>query len=167
MTDRSKPLIDAIANAPDDATLARLLRDGARVLLADPATIANVAATAAAPEDDATTQAAAALLSSALDEARMAAENDAPEGAALLDAVAAAITTQDSTQLLAPAQRLRLALIYARAGLAPPHFGTLTADVMAKAGAASEDMPDLNALLGPILEEIGDEPLHRSSTLHA
>jgi hypothetical protein len=165
MTDRSKPLIDAIANAPDDATHARLLRDGARVLLADPAIIANVAATAAAPEDDATTQAAAALLSSVLDEARMAAENNAPEGAALLDAVAAAITTQDSTQPLAPAQRLRLARIYARAGLAPPLFATLTADVMAEAGTASEDMPDLNALLDPILEEIGDEPLQVHAAL--
>ncbi|RYH06355.1 UPF0149 family protein [Tropicimonas sp. IMCC6043] len=165
MTDAPTPLIAAIATAPDEATHARLLRDGARVLLADPAAIADVATAAVDPDSDATTQAAAALLSSALDEARMAAENDAPEGTALLDAVAAAITARDAGQPLAPVLRLRLARIYARAGLVPPPFATLTADVMAEAGAASEDMPDLNALLDPILQEIGDEPLQVHAAL--
>lgn len=104
-------------------------------------------------------QAAAALLASTLDEARMAMENDAPEGSALIDTLDVALTARDTAAPFTPALRLRLAQIYARAGLAPPHFAMLTADVMTEAPAGSEKMPDLGALIDPILQEIGDEPL--------
>jgi len=152
-------LIDAIAAAPDDAARARLLRNGARGLLVEPTSIADVAAAVLDPAEDDRQKAAAVLLSSALDEARMAAENGAPEGSSLLDALAADLSTRDAAHTFAPVVRLRLAQIYARAGLVPPPFATLSADVMAGAESAPEDMPDLGRLLDPILKEIGDEPL--------
>ena len=152
-------LIDAIAAAPDDAARARLLRNGARGLLVEPTSIADVAAAVLDPAEDDRQKAAAVLLSSALDEARMAAENGAPEGSSLLDALAADLSTRDAAHPFAPVVRLRLAQIYARAGLVPPPFATLSADVMAAADSAPEDMPDLGRLLDPILKEIGDEPL--------
>ncbi|MCQ0090650.1 UPF0149 family protein [Roseovarius sp. M141] len=165
MTRDSVPLIDAIAAAPDDAAQARLLRDGARDLMAGPAAIPDIATVALESTDDAETQAAAALLSSALDEARMARENDAPEGAALIDTLDEALTARDAARPFAPALRLRLAQIYARAGLAPPEFAMLTADVMDGDEAGSEEMPDLGALIDPILQEIGDDPLQVHAAL--
>ncbi|TCP58429.1 uncharacterized protein UPF0149 [Rhodovulum bhavnagarense] len=138
---------------------ARLLRDGARDLLRDPTGIAGIVAVVLDPADEASGKAAASLLASALDEARMAAENDAPEGGALLDAVARAVTGWEADRPLEPAQRLRLAQTHARAGLAAPPFARLTADIMAKSEAPSGDMPDLGALLDPILEEMDDAPL--------
>lgn len=165
MTREPLSLIDAIVAAPDDAAHALLLRDGARGLLFDPAAIPDIAAVALDSADDAATQAAATLLSSALDEARMARENDAPEGAALIDTLDEALTARDAAQPFAPALRLRLAQIYARAGLAPPDFAMLTADVMAETPAGSEEMPDLGALIDPILQEIGDAPLQVHAAL--
>ena len=158
-------MIAAIGAATDDAARARLLRDGARGLLFDPSAIADVAAAAINPADDVAGQAAAALLSSALDEARMATENGVPEGASLTEALATALTAWDSAHPFAPELRLRLAQIYARAGLAPPPFATLSADVMAKGNVAPEDMPDLDALLNPIFRELGDEPIQVHAAL--
>lgn len=159
MSRDSLSLIDAIAAAPDDAAQALLLRNSARDLLLDPAAIVDIAAVAIDSADDDASQASATLLTSALDEARMARENDAPEGSALIDALDEALKAQDAAQPFAPALRLRLAQIYARAGLAPPHFAMLTAEVMAEARPESEEMPDLGALIDPILKEIGDDPL--------
>lgn len=158
-------LIHAIGAALDDATRARLLRDGARDLLRDPTGIDEIVAVGIDPADEATGQTAAALLASALDEARMAAENDVPEGGALLDAAVAAVTAWAADRPLDPAQRLRLAQIYARAGLAAPPFARLTADIVAKSDVPSGDMPDLGALLDPILEEMGDAPLQVHAAL--
>lgn len=158
-------IIAAIGIATDDAKRASLLRDGARRLLFDPSAIADVAAAAIKPTDDVATQAAAALLSSTLDEARMATENGAPEGAALTEALAAALTAWDSAHPFEPELRLRLAQIYARAGIAPPPFAKLSADVMAKGNVAYEDMPDLDALLNPIFRELGDEPIQVHAAL--
>ena len=104
-------LIDAIAAAPDDAARARLLRNGARGLLVEPTSIADVAAAVLDPAEDDRQKAAAVLLSSALDEARMAAENGAPEGSSLLDALAADLSTRDAAHTFAPVVRLRLAQI--------------------------------------------------------
>nr|WP_233712989.1 hypothetical protein [Amaricoccus solimangrovi] len=105
-----------------------------------------------------------ALLSHALDEARMAMENDAPEGGALITAVADVLVARDAARPFAPAARLRLAQVYARAGLLPPPFAVLTPETMASTEAAQE-MPDLGALLEPILKEIGDAPLQVHAAL--
>lgn len=51
-----------------------------------------------------------------------------------------------------------LRLCLARAGLAPPRFAMLIADVMANADAEAEEMPGLRALIDPILQEIGYDP---------
>ncbi len=165
MTRAPISLIDAIAAARDAAAHALLLRDGARDLLFDPGAVADIATVAVDPADDAATQTAAALLSSALDEARMAVENGAPEGSALIDALNEALTAQNAAHPFAPTLRLRLAQIYARAGLAPPPFAMLTADAMAETGADTEEMPDLGALIDPILQEIGDAPLQVHAAL--
>ena len=165
MTRDSVPLIDAIAAAPDDAAQARLLRVGAHDLLADPVDIQDIDAIVLHPADDVEAQAATALLSSALDEARMARENDAPEGAALIDSLGETLSARDAARPFAPALRLHLAQIYARAGLAPPQFAMLTADIMASAPAEAGEMPDLGALIDPILQEIGDNPLQVHAAL--
>ena len=152
-------LIDAIASAPDDATRSRLLSDGARDLLADPAAIPDIGAAAIGSADDPAARAAGSLLSMALTEARMARENDAPEGAALIDTLDEALAALDAARPFAPTMRLRLAQFYARAGLAPPPFATLSDEGMAEGMAGSGEMPDLGALIDPILQEIGDAPL--------
>ncbi|TNF19030.1 MAG: hypothetical protein EP318_16325 [Rhodobacteraceae bacterium] len=151
-------LIDAIAAAPDDPQRARLLHDGARALLAEPARVAALAALLIDPGDSARQEAAAALLSDALAEARMAAENDAPEGRALIARLDTALATQDAARPFAPDLRLNLARIYARAGLVPPPFAMLSAETLPGTAPEAGEMPDIGALLDPILKELGDAP---------
>lgn len=156
-------LLAAIVAAPDEVAYARLLRDGARELLCDPAGVAAFAAAAARVDDDPVTGAAAALLSSTLDEARMAAENDAPEGERLIRAVTETFAKMAAASPFEPARRLRLAGVYARAGLVPPPFAVLTREAMPP-GQVGE-LPDIEALLGPILREVGDAPLQAHGAL--
>lgn len=107
-------------------------------------------------ESSATTEAAASLL----DEARMSAGNDASEGEALLDAAEAAFVARDAAVPFAPKQRLRLAQVYARAGLAPPAFAQLSPNTMPvpEDGNGDTALPDIADLLDPLLAEIGDHP---------
>lgn len=119
-----------IATAPDGEARARFLHDGARSLLADPRMVVTVAVGAASADDASQTEAAAALLSRALDEARMSVENGTPEGAALIEAAALALAARDAAAPFPPTVRLRLAQIYARAGLAPPPFAMLTPETI-------------------------------------
>ncbi|MEQ9176870.1 MAG: hypothetical protein RLP16_07180, partial [Alphaproteobacteria bacterium] len=158
-------LIDAIVAAPDDTALARLLHDGARELLIDPSAISDVAAIAVTTADDDAMQAAALLLSRALDEARMASENGAPEGSALIDTLEEALSAQDAAHALSPTLRLRLAQIYSRAGLPPPPFAMLTADVMANTDSGPAEVPGLDAWLDPVLEKAGDAPQEAHAAL--
>ena len=133
-----------------------MLHDGARALLIDPAAAGDLAVWTAAAGDSDEWEAAAALMSRALDEARMALENGAPEGAALIEAVGAALSRQDAATPFAPTLRLRLAQIYARAGLAPPSFAQLTAESMGALGAGysvPDDMPDIGAMLDTVIRE--------------
>ncbi|PZQ48773.1 MAG: hypothetical protein DI556_13220 [Rhodovulum sulfidophilum] len=164
MTFALSTLIAAIADTTDEGAYARLVRDGGLALLADAAAVADVADAVACPEDDAATRAAMALLSQALDEARMALENDAPEGEALITAVAEVLAARDAARPFTPAARLRLAQVYARAGLVPPPFAILASETMAGSEVARE-MPDLGALLEPILKEVGDAPLQVHAAL--
>lgn len=159
MTDRIVALLAAIADASDDQERAHLLRKAARSLLSQPTAMAEVAKAALDPEDSASAQAAVTLLSCALDEARMAVENDTPEGDALIAAVATTLMAQDAACPIAPVLRLRLAQAYARAGLPPPPFTILTPEVMAGAVPPGEKLPDLGELLDPILRDLGDTPL--------
>lgn len=155
MTEKPFPPLTALAAAQDDAARARILRSGGLALLAHPYAADSVVAAALAPEGDLARD-AQALLYAALDEARMAVENDVPEGAALIDALAVTLTARDATEPFAPGLRLILAKVYASAGLVPPPFATL------KDGVGFDDstaeMPDLDALLGPLLREFGDAP---------
>lgn len=157
MTDAPHPLLTALARARDDDTFARLLRDGGRALLRDPAGIAPVAWAALAGKGD-TAHAAARLLATALDEARMAEENDLPEGAALLSALAAAVAAREAEVPLAMPERLALARAYASAGLVPPPFATLTTDTIPDHAPDRAAMPDLDEILDPALREAGDAP---------
>lgn len=159
MTDRISALIAAIADASDDQKRTSLLRQAARSLLFQPAAMAEIAKAALDPEDGAAAQAAVTLLSCVLDEARMAVENDTPEGDALIAAVASALMAQDAARPIPPVVRLRLAQAYARAGLPPPPFTILTPEVMAGAVPSGEKLPDLGELLDPILRDLGDTPL--------
>ena len=163
MTVLLSTLLAALAEATDDGAFACLLRECAVAMLSDPAEIAELAAAAAGVDDDPMTEAGAALLSRALDEARMAAENSVPEGTALIDAVSSAIAEVDAASPIAPGHRLRLAGIYARAGLAPPPFAVLTPDAMA--GVEVGEMPDFGAVVDPILREADGEPLQAHAAL--
>jgi len=168
MSRSSSALIAAIAAAPDGAARARLLHDGARALLADPAAVSLVAAAAAAADEGDDTDAAAELLSRALDEARMALENGAPEGAALLESVAASLSARDAAAPFAPSVRMRLAQSYARAGLAPPSFALLTPEAMDATAAdlaAFDGAPDIGAALDTVIRDFGDEPLQVHTAL--
>lgn len=155
MTDAPYPLLTAVARTKDDDTFARLLREGGRALLRDPAGIAPVAWAALAGKGD-IPHAAARLLATALDEARMAEENDLPEGAALLSALAAAVAAREAEVPLAMAERLALARAYASAGLVPPPFATLTTDTIPDHAPDRAAMPDLDEILDPVLREAGD-----------
>jgi hypothetical protein len=162
MNDKLFPPLTALAAARDDAARARLLRSGGLALLAHPNAVASVAAVAVAPESSLARD-AQALLSAALDEARMAVENDVPEGAALIGALAAALMTRDATEPFPPGLRLTLAKVYASAGLVPPTFATLRDGPIFDDSVAG--MPDLDALLGPVLREFGDAPAQAHGAL--
>jgi len=149
------PLLTALSRAPDDATFARLLRDGGRVLLRDPSGIGAVAVAALGAPGE-ITHAAAHLLASALDQARIAVENDLPEGPALLAALAEAVAGREGRAPLAVPERLALARAYASAGLVPPPFATLTADSFAGPVPDGTTMPDLGEILDPLLRDAGE-----------
>lgn len=157
MTDAPHPLLTALARARDDDTFARLLRDGGRALLRDPAGIAPVAWAALAGKG-VFAQAAARLLATALDEARMAQENDLPEGPALLSALSVAVAAREVEVSLAMPERLALARAYASAGLVPPPFAMLTTDTIPDHAPDGAAMPDLDEILDPVLREAGDAP---------
>lgn len=163
MTDVPFPLLTKLAAAQDDARRAQLLRTGGRDLLFDRSAVETVAAAAIGSHGEATIQAAQDLLSAALDEARMAVENDVPEGAALIEAVAACLAGLDAEQPFAPVLRLRLARVYAAAGLEPPPFAMLSVDPPPV--DADAVVPDINDLLGPILRELGDMPAQAHAAL--
>lgn len=157
MTKTPHPLLTALSRARDDETFARLLHDGGRALLNDPTEIGAVAfAAMGAPGEIA--EAAARLLATALDEARMAVENDLPEGPALLTALAKAVAEREGRAPLSVPERLALARAYASAGLVPPPFATLTVESMADAAPVGAAMPDLGEILVPILRDAGDVP---------
>lgn len=161
-------LLKMIVEAPDGEPRALLLQNGARELLRDPAAVATVVKRVAEQDDSGEWEAAAALLASALDEARMARENSAPEGAALIDAVGGALAALDTAAPFAPPQRLRLAQIYARAGLAPPPVAQLTPDNMDAFGADRPmpgEMPDIAGMLGTVIRDVGEEPLQVHAAL--
>lgn len=161
-------LIASIAAASDIETRSRLLHAGARSLLADPPSVGVVVVAAVEGEDGERSETATALLASALDEARMARENGAPEGPALIDAVGAALAALDTAAPFAPTLRLRLAQIFARAGLAPPPVAQLTAENLGAFGAdlpMSGEMPDIAGMLDTVIREVGDEPLQVHAAL--
>ncbi|MCA2991089.1 UPF0149 family protein [Gemmatimonas sp.] len=157
MTYAPHPLLTALAQTRDDETFARLLRDGGRALLRDPVGIGPVALAALGETGD-LAQAAARLLATALDEARMAEENDLPEGSALLSTLAAAVAAHEAKTPLSAAQRLALARAFASAGLVPPPFARLTADSVTDHLPDGAVMPDLGEILDPILRDAGDSP---------
>lgn len=163
MTHVPFPMLVTLTAAQDDATRARLLQIGGRKLLSDRAAVEAVAAAAISSKEEATSQAARDLLAAALDAARMAVENDVPEGAALIEAIATALTALDAARPFAPVLRLRLARVYAVAGLEPPPFATLAANP--PPDDADVEMPDIDALLGPILRELGDTPAEAHAAL--
>ena len=129
MTDAPHPLLTALARARDDETFARLLRDGGRDLLRDPADIGPVALAALSDEGD-LAHAAARLLATALDEARMAEENDLPEGTALLAALGDVIAERDGNVPLTVPERLAMARAFASAGLVPPPLPPTSSQTM-------------------------------------
>lgn len=161
------PVIAAFVATRDRRARARLLHDGARALLANPTMVDGIADAATAGDSD-ELEAAAELLSRALDEARMAAENDAPEGPALMEAVAAALSARDAATPFSPAVRMRLAQIYARASLAPPPVALLTPEIMGGHDPGSHDAgdaPDIGAALDELIREMGDDPLQLHAAL--
>ena len=155
MTTKPDSLLIALSRAPDDETFARLLRDGGRTLLNNPAGIGAVAVAAMCTQGE-ITDAASRLLATALDEARMAVENDLPEGPALLTALAEAVASQEGRAPLTVPERLALARAYASAGLVPPPFATLTAESFAGQLPEGAAMPDLGEILAPILRDAGE-----------
>lgn len=154
MTKTPHPLLTTLSRARDDETFARLLRDGGRALLNDPAGIGAVALAAMGAPGE-ITDAAARLLATALDEARMAVENDLPEGPSLLSALAKAVAEREGSAPLSVPERLALARAYASAGLVPPPFAQLSAEGIADAAPAGAAMPDLGEILDPILRDAG------------
>lgn len=155
MTKTPPPQSTALSRARDDETFARLLRDGGRALLNDPSGIGAVALAALGTQGE-ITDAAARLLATALDEARMAVENDLPEGPSLLLALAKAVAEREGRAPRSVPERLALARAYASAGLVPPPFARLTAEGIADAAPAGAAMPDLGEILYPILREAGE-----------
>lgn len=167
MPSNPSALIALIADISDREARARLLHEGALALLAEPAMVDAVADAVVAGDDD-EMRAASELLVLALDEARMAMENAAPEGAALIEAAGAALSARDAEAELAPPMRMRLAQIYARADLAPPPFAILTPEIMAAAGeglAPRADAPDIGALLDEVIRDVGEEPMQVHAVL--
>ena len=149
------PLLTALSGAKDEETFGRLLRDGGRALLRDPAAIGAVAF-AALGESGRVTQAARLLLVRALDEARMAEENDQPEGSRLLAILTEAMAEREGRAPLTMPERLSLARAYVSAGLVPPPFATLTADRFGGQLPDGATFPDLGEILDPILRDAGE-----------
>lgn len=156
MTKTPHLLLTALSGARDDETFARLLRDGGRALLNDPSGIDAVVLAALGTQGD-ITHAAARLLAAALDEARIAEENDLPEGPALLAALAKAMAEREGRAPLSVPERLALARAYASAGLVPPPFAQISAESMAGAAPVGAAMPDLGRIVDPILRDAGDD----------
>ena len=136
--------------------------------MSSPAAPSTGSAIAARAGDSDEVLAAAALLAGALDEARIAVENDAPEGAALIDGVHATLSAQDTAAPFMPAVRMRLAQIFAQAGLEPPACARLTLDAMedlAEDDAVPPDASDIAAALDGLIGEAGGKLLQAHAAL--
>ncbi len=167
--------------APGEVTQADTLKTLQRTFLRHPERAAALARRiAATPAEEAGNELgeeagdelgeeALTLLSGVLDEARMAQENDLPEGDALLAAVEGELERLAGDGALPPPVRLGLAQAWVRAGLETPAAVTLDDAAIAAASATAEEaareaeMPDLGALIDEVRSVAGGEPLQ----LHA
>lgn len=153
--------LKALAHARDDAAQAKLVHAHAREFLRRPREAALLARRLVESRDD-PGQAAVSLFQAVLDEARMAHENHAPEGEAVLDAIEAALTDSDSSKRLDHAARMLLAQTYAVVGLEPPAAIMIRFEELGAIGVgmpAPEGMPDIESLLDEVTREAGQEPL--------
>ncbi|WP_068305227.1 UPF0149 family protein [Pararhodobacter sp. CCB-MM2] len=163
MTDAVLDLLSAIAAQQAAGNPATLIRTASRALLSHPRDTILVAFAILDPSDAARAYAARALLSAILDEARIATENDLPDGPALLHSLSEALSTHDQHTPLTPTARLSLASAYARAGLSIPPWAMLAPHTMR--APLEPWMPDLDDLLTPALDELYDTPLQAHAAI--
>lgn len=154
--------LKTLARAGDDAASANLICGHAREVLRRPteaAILVRRVLESRAVQDDG----AQRLFEAVLDEARMARENHAPEGAVVFDAVEAAVKELVEEDRLDPDGRMLLAQSYARIGLEPPANVMLRFEDIYPIGedASVPDgvPPDTDKFLDDIIRETGQDPL--------
>jgi hypothetical protein len=163
--DAVERLLDVIAGMQKASGAARIVEE-AEVFLRTPEGIGTVLRVMTTDGRESRREVACALLSAALDGARMAAENGSADGPRLLGLVEGAVRDLDATQGLDAPARIRLAQVYARAGLEPPPEAMLTPDLLERmAGQAAREMPDTGAMLAAVLDQCRQDALFAHTVL--
>jgi hypothetical protein len=158
--------LSAIARMPSEAGRLAAIRGQVDELQRAPADGAAILRLCAGGEAGRRRKVACALLSAALDAARMASENDVPHGPAFIAAVAEAVGQLAATDGLDASGRMRLAQVYARAGLDPPAEARLTPEVLAgTAAGATQQMPDVAGMLAAALRQARKDPYQAHAIL--
>jgi len=163
--DALERLLDVIAGMQEAAGAARI-REEADAFLRAPEGIGAVLRVVTTDAREPRRETACALLSAALHGARMAAENGSAEGPRLLGLVEDAMRDLDASQALDARGRIRLAQVYARAGLEPPPEAMLTPDLLeGMTRHAAGEMPDTGAMLAEVLGQFGQDALSAHAVL--
>jgi hypothetical protein len=163
--DAAERLLDVIAGMQETSGAARI-REEANAFLRAPEGIGTVLRVVTMDGKESRQEIACALLSAALDGARMAAENGSADGPRLLGLVEDAVRHLDATGALDAHGRIRLAQVYARAGLEPPPEAMLTPDLLeSMTRQAAREMPDTGAMLAAVLGQCGQDALSAHAVL--
>lgn len=158
--------LEAIARMAGEAAQLSAIHQQADIFLYAPAGIETVLHVAMQDKEGPRSNIACAVLSTALDGARMAAENNSPHGPRFLELVEAAVRQLEAAKGLDAASRIRLAQIYARAQLEPPPEAKLTPEVLASmTGKVAQQMPDVAGMLSAVVREAGQDPLQAHAAL--
>lgn len=163
--DAVERLLDVIAGMQEASAAARI-REEANAFLRAPEGIGTVLRVVTTDGRERRREMACALLSAALDGARMAVENGSADGPRLLGLIEDAVRDLDATRVLDAHGRIRLAQVYARAGLEPPSEAMLTPDLLeSMTRQAAREMPDTGAMLAAVLDQCGQDSLSAHAVL--
>ncbi len=158
--DRLQEYLEALRQAPDDTARSGVLESAQHQILKVPDTAKELIGRLGtkAPDSEAHEN-LMMLLEAALEAARMAQENRKSEGEQFLAAIHEQLGLRAAAGTLSTADRFELGRAYIRAGLAPSEHLIMDAEGFNEIGDDPPAVPDLEALLDNLRDEVGAEPM--------
>lgn len=146
--------------APDEAARSRCVENMCHAILSAPGAAKELVTLIGTAESDAAEiEPLHLLIEAALDVARMARENEQPEGIRFLATVDAYLGELSASHALTSAGRLSLGHAYVGAGLPPSEHLVVGSDDLFDIGEDIGDVPDIDRLIDSLTEEAGADPI--------